>query len=66
VKERDARIGDLVGQLYDPDGQHLAKQNAKLRALVTALNEILAKTNTENRTLRRFARRRSGQRQAGT
>ena len=24
VKELDARISDLTGQLYDPDGNHLA------------------------------------------
>ncbi|MGF6886013.1 hypothetical protein ABIA39_007474 [Nocardia sp. GAS34] len=53
VKDRDARIGDLVGQLYDPDGNHLTDENAKLRALVTALNENLTAARTENRTLRR-------------
>ena len=39
VKERDARIAELTGQLYDPEGSHLADQNAELRKLVQNLKE---------------------------
>lgn len=31
IKERDALISDLTGQLYDPQGNYLADQNAELR-----------------------------------
>ncbi|MGN2638966.1 hypothetical protein ACTD5D_22945 [Nocardia takedensis] len=53
IHDRDARIGDLTGELYDPDGNHLADENAKLRTLLVALNQNLTKANTENRALRR-------------
>ncbi|WP_406276506.1 hypothetical protein OH799_06330 [Nocardia sp. NBC_00881] len=53
LKDRDARISDLTGQLYDPDGNHLTDENAKLRTLLTTLNANLTKTTSENRTLRR-------------
>jgi hypothetical protein len=53
VKERDARISDLTGQLYDPDGSHLADQNAELRRLVHNLNENLRNAEIENGKLRR-------------
>ena len=39
VKDRDARITELTGQLYDPDGTHLADENARLRDLVLTLNK---------------------------
>jgi len=53
VKERDARIGDLTGQLYDPDGNHLAEQNAELRQHLITLNHNLRNAELENTKLRR-------------
>jgi hypothetical protein len=53
VRERDARINDLTGQLYDPEGNHLAERNAELRQLVTTLNENLRNAEMENGKLRR-------------
>lgn len=53
VKDRDARIADLTGQLYDPDGTHLADENARLRNLVLTLNKNLLETQLESRRLRR-------------
>jgi predicted nucleic acid-binding Zn-ribbon protein len=53
VRERDARISDLTGQLYDPEGNHLIEENAKLRRLLTTLNGTIAEANKENRALRR-------------
>jgi hypothetical protein len=53
VKEREAWISDLTGQLYDPDGNHLAEQNAELRKLVLTLNLNLRNAELENDKLRR-------------
>ncbi|MFE3029568.1 hypothetical protein [Nocardia tengchongensis] len=53
IKERDDRISDLTGQLYDPDGNHLAEENSKLRSLIAALNTNLTEANADNRALRR-------------
>ena len=53
VKDRDARISDLTGQLYDPDGNHLAERNAELRQLVVTLSEKLRNADLENSKLRR-------------
>jgi len=53
VKQREARIADLTGQLYDPDGNHLAEQNAELRNLVLTLNQNLRNAEIENAKLRR-------------
>ncbi|WP_232330555.1 hypothetical protein [Nocardia fusca] len=53
IKDRDARITDLTGQLYDPEGNHLIDENTKLRTLLGTLNQNLIKATTENRTLRR-------------
>ena len=53
VKERDNRISDLTGQLYDPDGNHLAEQNAELRQLLITLNHNLRTAELENTKLRR-------------
>ena len=53
VKERDARIADLTGQLYDPDGTHLADENARLRNLILTLNKNLQQTQLESTRLRR-------------
>ena len=53
VKQREARINDLAGQLYDPEGNHLAEENARLRQLVSTLNHNLQRAQGENDTLRR-------------
>jgi len=53
IAERDGRISDLTGQLYDPDGNHLAEHNAELRKLVHTLSENLRKAEIENGQLRR-------------
>ncbi|MCH9729258.1 MAG: hypothetical protein K0U84_06210 [Actinomycetia bacterium] len=53
VKQREARINDLTGQLYDPEGNHLADENARLRDLVTTLNHNLHRAQSDNNTLRR-------------
>jgi hypothetical protein len=53
VKDREARITDLTGQLYDPDGTHLADENARLRDLVLTLNRNLQQAQLENSSLRR-------------
>jgi hypothetical protein len=53
VKERDARIADLTGELYDPDGTHLADENARLRDLVVTLNKNAQQTQLEHSRLRR-------------
>jgi chromosome segregation ATPase len=53
VKDRDARITDLTGQLYDPDGTHLADENARLRDLITTLNANLQRAQLEINNLRR-------------
>ena len=52
-KDRDARITELTGQLYDPDGTHLADENARLRDLVLTLNKNLQQASIENNSLRR-------------
>lgn len=53
IKERDHRISDLTGQLYDPEGNHLAENNAELRRLLVTLSESLRNAETENSKLRR-------------
>ena len=53
IKDRDARIAELTGQLYDPDGTHLADENARLRDLLVTLNKNLHEAQLESHTLRR-------------
>jgi protein-disulfide isomerase-like protein with CxxC motif len=53
VKQRDTRIADLTGQLYDPDGTHLAEENARLRDLLATLDANLRTLRNENGELRR-------------
>ena len=55
VRERDDRIGDLTGQLYDPDGNHLAEQNAELRQLLITLITDRTKTCTRRSSYVTFA-----------
>jgi hypothetical protein len=47
VKEREAVIGDLTGQLYDPDGNYLVEQLAEMRKLNGVLSRNLAKSEDE-------------------
>ena len=53
VKERDARIAELTGQLYDPEGSHLADKNAELRKLVETLSKNLLDAEMDSQRLRR-------------
>jgi hypothetical protein len=53
VEERNARIADLTGQLYEPDGTHLTDENARLRDLVLTLNRNLQQAQLESSRLRR-------------
>ena len=53
VKDRDARITALIGQLYDAEGTHLADDNARLRGLVATMNTNLQHAQGENATLQR-------------
>jgi len=53
VKERDCRIADITGQLFDADGTHLVDENAMLRNLILTLNKNLAQAELENSRLRR-------------
>jgi hypothetical protein len=53
VKDRDTRITNLTGQLYDPDGTHLADENSRLRDLILSLNANLQNAHLEINNLRR-------------
>lgn len=53
LRDRDDRISDLIGQLFDPQGNHLAEQNAELRRLMRTLHEKLRAGEEENAKLRR-------------
>ena len=53
LKERDSRIADLIGQLYDPDGVHLIDENARLRGLLAVANKNLQNAHLEVQTLTR-------------
>lgn len=53
LADRDSRIADLVGQLYDPDGVHLVDENARLRGLLAVANQNLKDVHTEVQKLTR-------------
>ncbi|WP_280464542.1 hypothetical protein [Nocardia cyriacigeorgica] len=53
IRDRDARISDLTGQLYDPEGNHLFDENTILRRLLATLTTNLSKASNENRALQR-------------
>lgn len=53
VKERDARITALTGQLYDAEGTHLIDDNARLQGLVATINTNLQRAQGENAALQR-------------
>lgn len=47
VRRQDAQIGDLTGQLFDPEGNHLADENARLRSQIDMLNQQVARISSE-------------------
>lgn len=47
VSTHDARISDLTGQLFDPEGNHLADENARLRDQLDILNRELTKLRSD-------------------
>ena len=53
LTERDSRIADLIGQLYDPNGVHLVDENARLRGLLAVANQNLRDAHIEVQTLTR-------------
>ena len=53
LTERDSRIADLIGQLYDPNGTHLIDENARLRGLLAVANQNLKDAHIELQTLTR-------------
>ncbi|KIU17670.1 MULTISPECIES: hypothetical protein [Mycolicibacterium] len=53
LAERDSRIADLIGQLYDPDGVHLVDENARLRGLLAVANQNLKDAHIEVQKLTR-------------
>lgn len=53
IRERDARICDLTGQLFDPDGNHLVEQNSELRGRNHTLIQNLSNAEVEIRRLQR-------------
>ena len=53
VKRREARVNDLTGQLYDPEGNHLAEENARLRDVVNSQSINLHQAQNEIAMLRR-------------
>jgi hypothetical protein len=53
IKQRDARIVDLTGQLYDPSGTHLAEENTRLRELIKTLSTNMQRAHQEIDSLRR-------------
>lgn len=53
VKRREARINDLTGQLFDPQGNHLAEETARLRDVVNSQSVNLHQAQNEIAMLRR-------------
>lgn len=53
LADRDSRIADLVGQLYDPEGVHLVDENARLRGLLAMANQNLTDAHIEVQKLTR-------------
>jgi len=47
LRSRDQRISDLTGQLFDPEGNHLAEENGRLRQQIDSLNTQLTSTHHE-------------------
>lgn len=53
LRERDSRIADLIGQLYDSSGTHLVDEVRRLRDLLGVTTRNLQETQLENQTLHR-------------
>lgn len=53
IRAQDGQISDLTGQLFDPEGTHLADENAHLRSRIDALNLQLTNVRNECSTLQR-------------
>lgn len=53
LRQQDAHIGDLTGQLFDPDGNHLAEENARLRGLIDTLSQQVTNIRNELSTAQR-------------
>lgn len=55
VRAYEHRISDLTGQLFDPDGNHLAEENARLRkqldALLVQLTSLRVEASIAQRSL---------------
>jgi hypothetical protein len=47
LRQQDAHIGDLTGQLFDPDGNHLADENARLRGQIDMLSQQVTVSRNE-------------------
>lgn len=47
VRDRDHRISDLLGQLFDPEGNHLAEENTRLREQINTLNVQMTKMRND-------------------
>lgn len=53
IRERDGQISDLMGQIFDPEGTHLADENARLRGQIDQLNRLLTRKQSEISTTQR-------------
>jgi hypothetical protein len=53
LRRQDAHIGDLTGQLFDPDGNHLADENSRLRGQIDILNQQVTTIRNELSTAQR-------------
>lgn len=47
LRQQDAQIGDLTGQLFDPEGNYLADENARLRRQIDVLNQQITGIQTD-------------------
>lgn len=53
IRERDQRISDLLGQLFDPTGNHLADENARLRQQLDSIHRQLNNLHNDHAIARR-------------
>ncbi|WP_176476822.1 hypothetical protein [Mycobacterium intracellulare] len=47
LRQQDAQISDLTGQLFDPEGNHLVDENARLRGQIDILIQQITGVRTE-------------------
>lgn len=47
LRQQDAQISDLAGQLFDPEGNHLADENVRLRGQIDVLNRQITEIRSE-------------------